>query len=80
VLNAVFHSSPSDAYNVVGIPEVEFGEHLGTIERGKSRTDEWQGIIILYCDVIQPTEVYARPQSPILYIYKENQHPPEMKA
>jgi hypothetical protein len=61
----------SDADKVVGIPEVEFGEHRGTVEGGKSIPDEWQGILVLHSDVIQPTEVYARPQLPILFLYKE---------
>jgi hypothetical protein len=52
----------SDVDKMVGIPEVEFGEPRGTMEGGKSRTDEWQRILVLHCDIIQPTTVYAQLQ------------------
>lgn len=61
----------SYAHEVVCTAEIEFGVYDCATELLDSGVDEWEGMSIFYCYRIQPTIVYARMESAVLLLYKE---------
>jgi hypothetical protein len=62
---------------VVGILEVEFGKHRGTIEGGKSRADEWQGVLFFTVILFSAQKSMHGLSDPSFFFTKKNPAPTE---
>ncbi len=56
----------SDAYEMVGIAQIELSEDGGFLQNFKGRGHEWQGMTVSNSDLIKAPVINARPKSAIL--------------
>jgi hypothetical protein len=57
---------------IVNIKKVNFTEDLGTIKPIKKFTNQWNRVVILYCDSIETSIINTEPQGTILLRYKNH--------
>lgn len=60
---------------MVGVPEVQICEDLGSLQEFKSRSHEWQWVPVLYEDVVKPPVVDPGTQGLSFFSMKKNPVP-----
>ena len=61
----------SDMNQVIRVAQVEFRKHRGMRKGFECGNKEWDGILVLNCDVVKQTVIYTWPQAAVLLGHEE---------